>query len=230
MNGEAPRDDEKENAFDLRMAEALRSLSPPAGGMDELLKLIGEAKQPAVVQASFSRRHWMKAAAAAIVTVAGGGVIVQRRLRSFGVSSDPATAEGFLTAAVEKATGMINLRFKDSNWNALNNAQKALGVPVSTLATAHLASLSAKGCQDYEWKGHRVGLTCFLNQDNALIHIFSVSTAAFNSAPGAPAALSAVDRRMERDHFSWGEADSYHVLVAAKPDTKVTQVRERFLS
>lgn len=231
MNVHEPN--EIENAFDQRMQAALRGLKAPEEGMHELLKMLGDANQPATVvkhDFSMTRRTWLKAAAAAIVVVGGGGILVQRRLRAFGSDADAATPDGFITSAVRKATQMINLRYKNSNWEGLAKAQKELGVPFSAQVPSKLADLEAKGCQDYEWKGSRVGLSCFVSQDGALMHIFSVPATGFATPPTTPASLSAVKRQLERDHFCWGEPDTFHVLVASKPETKLAAIRDRFLA
>ncbi len=229
--------------LDASMKEALRSLTPPPGQLEALQQAMEQAVEQDGVASSgkesgsipfptqnggttattvskFTRRGWLSAAA--VAAVSAGGLWFRGRLLRFDNQLDPTNADGFLADAARKAAGSINLRKQATEWDVLVASQKDVAAPVPALALSKLQNYLPKGCQDYEWRGEKVGLFC-ISVPDGLVHLFSVATKLFAAEP--PAGLSALQTLEGRQCCTWVESGVFTAVVGASPQVDLSKIR-----
>ncbi len=79
------------------------------------------------------------------------------------------------------------------------------------------------GCKVLEWRGRKVGMTCFNCGSRDVVHIFTVHLEAFTETPD-PAELAKPVVCCERETAGWIADSRLHLAVAAKPGNPIADL------
>lgn len=89
------------------------------------------------------------------------------------------------------------------------------GFPVYEATPEVIARFEGMGCKAIDWHGIKVGLVCFRNDSDHIVHLFVVDAAAFQE--GGASALLAMKRQHDLETQGWEDGQSVYLFVDSEP-------------
>jgi hypothetical protein len=211
--------------LDTFMKMDLQHIPLPQNGLASVQSAVQSALEQSqtIHRPQFNRRRWIHVATAAAASLAGGAYFFKSRADKFDDGSGIANSEKFIQDSLAKARGTIMLDLRTPDWQALQTHLAANKAPISQRAESKLTHLTTRGCDIFDWKGAKAGLTCYLQKDGALVHIFTIEKAKLTDAGSLNASLAPVSAQQERQLTCWAEQNVFCVLVTGKSDTTLDE-------
>ena len=79
--------------------------------------------------------------------------------------------------------------------------------PTLTQIPEKLHLYQGMGCKKIDWKGQKVGLICFRNEGNDIVHLFVIDRTAIAAGPNPKAAFEETAVYHDRETKGWVEDD-----------------------
>ena len=202
-----------QRAFDRRMNEALRSVSPPPEGALHVRTGILFAPK----RARFG--WWAAGLAAALALLLTTSVVSPRRPLVLPVESSVQA----LAAHLYEHEMTLGLRSR--NFERLTTWLSSKGGPVPGELPPALAALSSIGCQTWETNRGRVSLICFTGDDRKTVHLYI-----FEDADGFGELPAAVNTALTSEggwtRAAWRDRERAYVLsLLGEADARATLER-----
>lgn len=196
--------------FDRSFAQALGS-SP--SNHEELEKLLADAPPS---RHRFRAPRGVLLAAAALLLF--GGFAVKFFLFPAPVEF-PAAPASSVASFRDHMAYFANKRFVlDETISDLEEARRWLAgqsLPIYDRTPDSLAGHEAMGCKAIDWRGTKVALLCFLNDQQEIVHLFIVDESQLSAEGAAELAQLRRDRNLETR--GWQEGGRVHLLVGSEP-------------
>jgi hypothetical protein len=189
----------------------------------EILKL--ETTTPSRQPTLFAtpRRHFIKAAASlAIGAGAAWWLFDNQRAGPISYAS-AGTIDDFRQELAEFSAGHYRLDVKGISLDAANHHLHQAGATTPCSLPISIRNMPFIGCKVIEWRGRKVGMTCFHCGEHNVVHIFTVGLDAFSEEP-CPVKLAAPKICCELETAGWIANSRLHLAVAAKPGHRISDL------
>lgn len=207
-------------AYDRDLTNTLSAAQPPQGSREALLAAHQEQQITRISRKRIPTAAW---AAAAIFLISAGGLI------KFFAFPPPvefvATSNPTVETLREQMAYFASQRFVLDETFASNveSAQWLATEDFPTLNTVpgELVQYKGMGCKKITWQGNKIGLICFKNKANEIVHLFILDQKGLETSPQHDAEFEKVLVRHERETKGWRDENQVYLLVGSDPGTKV---------
>lgn len=200
---------------DAVLRTAFTSIAAPEVG--DLLASVHEtsATRPPQMPAAPRRQFLRLAASLAIGAGAAWWLMDRRRAGPAEYAATP-TVEDFRRDLAEFSAGFYKLDVKGVSLDDATMHLAHAGAATPCGLPASIRSMAFIGCKVIEWRGRKVGMTCFDCGKRDVVHVFTVALDAFREVPPAEE-LSKPVVCCERETAGWINDGRLHLAIAAKP-------------
>ena len=210
-------------ALDNEFTEALSSIQPPSGCREAILAAVEKDKVVHLPKRRFPRAMW---AAAAILFLTTAGLV---KFFAFPPAVEFAqTPNPDVQTFREQMAYFADQRFvldkfykdnsKSAEWLAAKDYPSLADLP------ENLTEYGGMGCKKIDWNDREVGLICFKNEDNELVHLFVVNRAELEANPAHEAEFDKVLVFHDRETKGWSDDKNSYVLVGSEPGVKIGNI------
>ncbi len=220
---------ESEIAFDREFSLALSSVKPPREAKEKLLRLHANAddQPPSILAGPTTPKrspiYKFGAIAALLIfsAILTGKYFLFPAPVEFTAHSSP-TEETFREQMAWFASQrfVLDKRFDtnsaSANWLRDNHFPAPQSIP------GKLVRFQGMGCKKIDWQGQKVGLICFKNEDNEIVHLFIVDRAAISHDPDAARAYDEAFVFHDRETKGWKDDNRLYLLVGSEPGVLVS--------
>ena len=162
------------------------------------------------------RRRFLKVAAGIAMGAGAAWWFTDSRRAGPLPYASAATVDDFRQDIAEYCTGHYRLDVKGVSLDDATAHLAHAGATTPCGLPQSIRNMSLIGCKVIEWRGRKVGMTCFNCVQKNVIHVFSVGVEAFKEVP-APEQLAKPVICCERETAGWIADSRLHLAVAAKP-------------
>ena len=121
-----------------------------------------------------------------------------------------------------------NSRFwLDKNTSDLNEAKSFLtehGYPTFNKIPPQIIQFNGMGCKTIDWGTHKVGLVCFLNEQQEIVHLYIIDRSALTDLDSLNTPLESIAIHRDLETGGWLTNTHAFLLVGSAPDVKITPI------
>lgn len=194
---------------------AFTSISAPQPG-EVLIPAATEQAPRSPVLFPTPRRHFLKVAASIAVGAGAAWWLSDPRRAGPLPYASAATVDDFRQEIAEYCAGHYKLDVKGVTLDAANEHLTHAGATTPCSLPEGIRDKALIGCKVIEWRGRKVGMTCFDCGKQDVVHVFTVALDAFSEDP-CPVKLAELRVCCERETAGWIADKRLHLAVAAKP-------------
>ncbi|MGJ8723589.1 MAG: hypothetical protein ACSHYB_03440 [Roseibacillus sp.] len=208
-------------AFDRELAQTLSQAEPPLGSREALLTAYQEQQVVSLPKRRIPRNAvW---AAAAILLLSTAGLI---KFFAFPPPVEFAqTANPTVETLREQMAYFASQRFVlDETFQTNTESAAWLATeqfPTLTNLPGKLTQYRGMGCKKINWNERKVGLICFKNNDNEIVHLFVLDRTELESNPAHEAEFEKVIVFHDRETKGWSDEKQAYLLVGSEPGVSV---------
>lgn len=209
--------------FDRELSASLANVQPPEGSREALLLAYQKQKVTPLRRKKIPRAAW---AVAALLLLSAAGLIKYFAFPppvQFAEQANP-TVETFREQMAYFASQrfVLDETFETNSESAAWLAQEDF--PTLEEIPGALTSYRGMGCKKIHWQGTKVGLICFRNKENKIVHLFILDKDSLQSAPPQEAEFENVLVRHERETKGWSDREKAYLLVGSQPGVKIANL------
>lgn len=215
---------EEQIAFDREISEKAQSVAPPEGSREDLLKAYrSQADDLTHAQTSFFAKVPPKAwAIAALLFLSTAGLIKYFAFPppvEFAQTANP-TVETLRDQMAYFASQrfVLDKGFKTNVESAAWLEQESF--PTLDQIPGSLVAYRGMGCKKITWQNTKVGLICFKNEANEIVHLFVVDQKDLDPS-SHDLNLENVLVHHERETKGWRDQEQVYLLVGSEPGVKI---------
>lgn len=174
---------------------------------------VSTAKAPDLIA---PRRQFLRLAASLAIGAGAAWWLMDRRRAGPVQYAAAATVDDFRRDIAEFSAGFYKLDVKGISLDDATSHLAHAGATTPCGIPENIRKMSFIGCKVIEWRGRKVGMTCFDCGKRDVVHVFTVALEAFSEVPSQAELLKPIVC-CERETAGWIHDGRLHLAVAAKP-------------
>jgi hypothetical protein len=211
---------EEEIAFDRQITNTLATAQPPEGSQVALLLAYRKQNITPFRRRGRARSVW---AAAAILLLSAAGLI---KYFAFPPPVEFAHTEHPTVETLrEQMAYFASQRFVlDETFDSNSESAQWLAsedFPTLDSVPGELVRYRGMGCKKFMWQNNKVGLICFKNKANEIVHLFVIDREGLMDSPQADADFEKMLVRHERETKGWRDDNQVYLLVGSEPGVRI---------